>query len=249
MAIQGGSAVSSPPAAEPPAPAPLPILGSLPAVRYRRWRRDAGDARSVFQSQSHLVDVIDKPQASFAGAVAAIRRELAGSGRDRRILILGLQPQAGTTTLALNLALDAARSGQSALLVDAGEGSLGLSRIFASDAPAGLGEVLAGKLAFGRAILKDEGTGLTFLPRGDIASAVPAAIQSELFGAARRFGPTVIDGGSLRPDGLALRFAEKVDDIVLVARGGALAPAEFDAWRKQLGAQAGKLRGIVLNAA
>lgn len=104
MAIQGGQAeraASRPlppvePAPEPlrrsvpatlpePVPAPVPAaepaalaaLGTIPPVRNRRWRRGVAEARSVFQGQAHLVDVIDKPQSGFAAAVAAIRLELA----------------------------------------------------------------------------------------------------------------------------------------------------------------------------
>ena len=105
--------------------AAAPPLASLPAVRHRRWRRDVGEPRSVFQSKAHLVDVIDKPNAGFAKAIRAVRSALAtqaqGSGH-RRILVLGLRPKAGASTLALNLALDAALAGLPAMLVDAGAG-------------------------------------------------------------------------------------------------------------------------------
>lgn len=278
MAIQGGQAEHAArqpePAAEPvpepirrsvpvrisktaPEPAsrsaPLPTLGTIPSVRNRRWRRGVAEARSVFQGQAHLVDVIDKPQGGFAEAVSAIRLALTGAagGEQRRcVLVLGVEPQAGATTLALNLALDAARSGLPALLVDAGDGAHGLTPVFAADAPLGLGDVLAGRAALARAILKDEGTGLTFLP---LAENPPAAGQGSLrtgpFAAAHRFGPMIVDGGSLPIAGLIGRFAEAVDDIVLVARDGRAAKAAAERWQAELGPHANKLRGLVINAA
>lgn len=278
MAIQGGQAgraASRPePAAEPapeplrgsvPAtipqaalqpvaePASLAALGTLPPVRNRRWRRGVAEARSVFQGQAHLVDVIDKPQAGFAAAVAVIRLELAkaaGGEQRRRILVLGLEPQSGATTLALNLALDAALSGLPALLVDAGDGAHGLTPVFAADAPLGLGDVLAGRAALARAILKDEGTGLTFLPlAGDPPPAGQGSLRTGPFAAAHRFGPMIVDGGSLPVAGLIGRFAEAVDDIVLVARDGRAAKAEAERWQAELGPHANKLRGLVINAA
>lgn len=263
MAIPGGSAkraASSPEAApvpeaasEPPSePAPLPMLGAIPQVRNRRWRRDVAEARSVFQGQAHLVDVIDKPQSGFAAAVAATRRDLAraAGGEQRRILVVGLEPQAGTTTLALNLALDAAQSGLPALLVDAAGGAHGLTSVFAADAPVGLGDIMSGEAALGRAIMKDEGTGLTFMP---YAGAVPpngaGSLRTGAFAATHRFGPVIVDGGHLAADGLIRRFAEVVDDIVLVARDGKSAQAGAEWFKVQLGTHAGKLRGLVTNVA
>jgi len=246
IAIPGGQAARST-----TAPAPeLKVLGTVPAVRHRRWRSDIADPRSVFQSQAHLVDVIDKPQGAFARAIAAIRNVLARDGSRRRILVLGLQPQAGATTVALNLALDAAQAGLPALLVDAGEGSLGLTRIFAADAPAGLAEVISGSASIARTACKDEGTGLAFLPRvGNVPEPGANGIQSGLFAAAHRFGPIIVDGGSRRADALIRRFAEAADDIVLVARGAEPPKAEIERWQAELGPQAAKLAGIIVNAA
>ena len=264
MAIPGGSAkrAASPsePAPVPEAtsepvsePAPLPMLGTIPQVRNRRWRRDVAEARSVFQGQAHLVDVIDKPQSGFAAAVAATRRELAraaGGEPRRRILVVGLEPQAGATTLALNLALDAAQSGLPALLVDAAEGAHGLTTVFAADASIGLGDVMSGQAALGRAIMKDEGTGLTFMPyAGAIPPAGAGSLRTGAFAATHRFGPIIVDGGHLAADSLIGRFAEVVDDIVLVARDGKSAEAGAERLKAQLGTHAGKLRGVVVNAA
>ncbi|MBN9453487.1 MAG: hypothetical protein J0I42_16200 [Bosea sp.] len=264
MAIPGGAAkrAANPPQAVPVAqaapeiasgPAALPMLGTVPQVRNRRWRRDVAEARSVFQGQTHLVDVIDKPQSGFAAAIAATRHELAGAAggeQRRRILVVGLEPRAGATTLALNLALDAARSGLPALLVDAGGGAHGLTKVFAADAVIGLGDVMSGRAALGRAIMKDEGTGLTFMPyAGGIPPAGVGPLRTGAFAATHRFGPVIVDGGHPAADGLIGRFAEIVDDIVLVGREGKSVQAEAERLKEWLGVHAGKLRGLVVNAA
>lgn len=236
---------------EKPVPLALSLLGTIPAVRNRRWRREIETPRSVFQGGAHLVDVIDKPQAGFATAIAALRAALthgAGDNPRRRILVLGLQPQAGATTLALNLALDAALAGQSALLVDAADGPLALTRIYASDAPAGLEEVIGGSRTLARAILKDEGSDLAFLPRSsrpDLAAA--GSLENGLFGAAQRFGPVIVDAAA--GSAVARRFAEVVDDILVVSHHGKLSDADAERLRAQLGTNAAKLRGIVSNQA
>ncbi|WP_336813891.1 exopolysaccharide transport family protein [Bosea sp. MMO-172] len=264
MAIPGGSAkrAANPPDAAPvPEAAPQPVsepvslprLGTIPQVRNRRWRRDVAEARSVFQGQAHLVDVIDKPQSGFATAIAATRRALAGAAggeQRRRILVVGLEPQAGATTLALNLALDAAQSGLPALLVDAAGGAHGLTPDFAADASVGLGDVMSGQAALGRAIMKDEGTGLTFMPyAGVIPPAGAGSLRTGAFAATHRFGPVIVDGGPVKADGLIGRFAEVVDDIVLVARDDKSARTMAERLKAQLGSQAVKLRGLVINLA
>lgn len=239
---------TSRPPERPPQP-PMPLLGKVPTVRNRRWRREIETPRSVFQARAHLVDVIDKPEAGFAHAITALRAALShGAGDDprRRILVLGLQSQVGATTLALNLALDAALAGQAALLVDAGDGSLALTRVFAPDAQAGLEEVINGSRTLARAILKDEGSDLAFLPRSNRPDpAAAGSLEVGLFGAAQRFGPVIVDGTA--GSAVARRFAEVVDDILVVSRQAKLSEADAERLRAQLGPNAAKLRGIVVN--
>ncbi|OYX02981.1 MAG: hypothetical protein B7Z14_01775 [Bosea sp. 32-68-6] len=233
--------------------AAAPLLANLPAVRHRRWRRDDGEVRSVFQAKTHLVDVLDKPNGGFAKAVRAVRTALAGGGPEpdrRRILVLGLRSDAGASTLALNLALDAALAGLPAMLVDAGAGDDSLTRVFAPEAAAGLHDIVTGRVGLVRAALQDEGTGLFFLPRVGRVDQVPAQqIESGFLDRARRFGPIVIDGGAVGTDGLAQRFAEVADDIVLVLREGAVGQSDLATATAALGDQAQKLRGFVVNEA
>jgi uncharacterized protein involved in exopolysaccharide biosynthesis/Mrp family chromosome partitioning ATPase len=248
--IQGGQAARG---TEPVQAAAAPPLASLPAVRHRRWRRDVGEPRSVFQSKAHLVDVIDKPNAGFAKAIHAIRSALAaqaqGSGH-RRILVLGVRPQAGASTLALNLALDAALAGLPAMLVDAAQGEESLTRVYAPDAQAGLHDIVTGAAGLVRVALQDEGTGLFFLPRfGRTDLVTPEQLERGFFGAARRFGPIVIDGAAIGSDALSRLFADAADDIVLVIRGAAAGGGDLQEAEAALGPNAAKIRGFVVNEA
>jgi uncharacterized protein involved in exopolysaccharide biosynthesis/Mrp family chromosome partitioning ATPase len=250
VAINGGQAERVPDLLR---TAAAPLLATLPAVRHRRWRRDDGEVRSVFQAKAHLVDVLDKPNAGFAKAVRTVRSALAAQASDgdqRRILVLALRPHAGASTLALNLALDAAQSGLPAMLVDAGLGDEALTRVYAPEAQFGLYDVVTGKVGLVRAALQDEGTGLFFLPRVGRTDLVGSEeIGSGFFEKARRFGPIVIDGGAVGTDGLALRFAAFADDIVLVLREGAVGEGDLASATAALGEQADKLRGFVVNEA
>lgn len=248
-AIQGGQGERMPAILQ---AAAAPLLATLPAVRHRRWRRSQDEARSVFQSKAHLVDVIDKPDAGFAKAVRSVRSALApdDASAARRILVLGLRSGAGTSTLALNLALDAALAGLPAMLVDAGLGENSLTSVFAPDAQAGLHEIVTGATGLVRAALQDEGTGLFFLPRfGRTDLVTSEQIAGSFLPAARRFGPIVIDGGTVGADGLSQLFVEAIDDIVLVVREGAVGAADLEQANAALGPHAAKIRGFVVNAA
>lgn len=248
--IQGGQAARVPDILQ---AAAAPLLGTLPAVRHRRWRRNDGEPRSVFQLKAHLVDVIDKPNAGFAKAVRTVRSALAGQAQgngQRRILVLGLNPRAGTSTLALNLALDAALAGLPAMLVDAGSGEESLTTVYAPDAQAGLHDIVTGAAGLVRVALQDEGTGLFFLPRfGRTDLVTPEQLERGFFGAARRFGPIVIDGGAVGADALSRLFAEAADDIVLLIRQGGVDNGDLQRAEAALGASAAKIRGFVVNEA
>ncbi len=249
--IQGGQAPRSKPAAAVAAP-PLATLATLPAVRHRRWRRSEGEPRSVFQSKLHLVDVLDKPNGAFTRAVRQVGQALAGAvGKtDRHILVLGLHPGVGASTLALNLALDAANAGEPAMLVDSGLGQASLTQIYAPEARAGLHEIVSGKAGLVRAALQDEGTGLFFLPRcGRTDLVTPEQIETEFLAAARHFHPIVIDGAVFGSDVLTRGFADRVDDIVLVVRQADAGSAALERLTAALGPNAAKLRGLVVNEA
>jgi Mrp family chromosome partitioning ATPase len=249
-AIEGGQSVRLPDALQ---AASIPLIATLPAVRHRRWRRNDLETHSVFQGKTHLVDVLDKPNAAFARAVSSIRKALdgaAGSVGPRRILVAGLRPQAGATTLALNLALDAAGDGQPAMLVDACLGEASLTHVHAPEAQLGLRDVVSGAAGVVRAALQDEGTGLFFLPRaGRVDLVTPAQFARDFVGVTRRFSPIVIDGGTIGGDPLSLAFAEAADDIVLVVREGGIAVGELEQAQAALGENASKIRGIVVNEA
>lgn len=245
--IKGGQADRTPDVLQ---AAAAPLLATVPAVRHRRWRRNEGEARSVFQLKTHLVDVLDKPDASFARAIRGLGATLAEDGRPRRILVLGLRGQAGASTVALNLALEAATSGRPALLIDSGLGDVSLTRVYAPDAELGLHEIATGLAGLVRVARQDEGSGLFFLPRAGRGDAVtPDQIAHEIFGAARRFGPIIIDGALIGSDALTDSFAQAVDDIVLVIREGEVGVADLERANAALGPNAARIRGFVVNQA
>lgn len=247
--IQGGQAAPLPAILQ---AAAAPLLSTLPAVRHRRWRRNEDEPLSVFQSKAHLTDVLDKPDAGFARAIRSIRSALAEQAegnQQRRILVLGLRPEAGASTVALNLALDAAIAGLPTMLVDSGKGETGLTKVFAPDAQLGLYEVVTGAAGIIGAALQDEGTGVFFLPRHGRTDLVTSAQAASFLAQGRRFGPIIVDGAVLGTDSLTRHFADAVDDIVLVIREGAVTSDDLASANAMLGPNAGKIRGFVVNEA
>ena len=177
-----------------------------------------------------------------------LEHPIAGLGADV-LRIRGLGQREAALEIAAQ-ALDAAQAGLPAMLVDASLGEESLTRIYAPEAQFGLHDIVTGKVGLVRAALQDEGTGLFFLPRVGRTDLVGVEqIGSGFLEKARRFGPIIIDGGAVGTDGLALRFAEVADDIVLVLREGAVGEGDLASATAALGEQANKLRGFVVNEA
>ncbi len=241
------------PTAEPTEAAGAPLLATLPAVSSRRWLKASVPETSVFQGKGLAAEIIDNPGSAFSKAIRQVRCELQGlatKGVSRRILVTALRPGAGTSVVALNLALAAAQDSRTPLLVDAGRGEKSLTQLLAADAELGLADVVSGATGLVRAALQDEATGVFFLPRAS-ATAAPAVtaekIASEFFPAARRFDPMIVDGSAIGTDDVTQAFAASVDDIVLVVRKGAAGRADLAQASAILGVHAAKIRGFVLN--
>ncbi len=155
--------------------------------------------------------------------------------------------------MALNLALAGAREKSVPLLVDLGGGPASLGAVFGEGATLGAEDVIGGRAGLIRAALQDQETGVFFLPRlpgGERMQApCPARLKSGLFDQTRRFESVIVDAGAVSDGALPHLLAELADDIVIVARGGMDAGEAERLARRALGADAGKIRAIVLNGA
>jgi uncharacterized protein involved in exopolysaccharide biosynthesis/Mrp family chromosome partitioning ATPase len=245
-------------------PEPTPAAGeaALGAVGWRVLARlpkalpkAAAHLTSVFQDRGFPVDSFDAPASEFSRGIDTLAAALgpADASGNRRILVLGLAAGAGSSTVALNLALGAARAEDVPLLIDLGRGGRTLSEALAPEAEIGFDEVYAGEAGLVRAALQDEETSVFFLPRekGRMlkASEIDARrIRTRLMPSLRRFDPVIIDGAAAGRDPLLAALASEADDIVLVARPGditqeaiQLVKASFD------GTALERIRGVVIN--
>jgi capsular exopolysaccharide synthesis family protein len=159
----------------------------------------------------------------------ALQRSMEEGGI-RSVLLLGGTPEAGTSSVASNLAASLAAGGRSVLLVDANLRRPRLGEI-AGQSPghAGLGDVLAGQAEIEAATV-DCGGGLHLMPAGTEANRVverlnTVAASTLLAELASRYDAVLVDTAPWVVAGDAQALTSKVDGTVLVVR----------AWQEQRG--------------
>jgi uncharacterized protein involved in exopolysaccharide biosynthesis/Mrp family chromosome partitioning ATPase len=227
------------------------VLARLP----RASAKAAASLTSVFQDRGFPVDSFESPASDFSRGIDALAAALgpAAASGNRRILVLGMAAGAGSSTVALNLALGAARAEDVPLLIDLGRGGRTLSEALAPEAELGFDDVYGGEAGLVRAALQDEETSVFFLPRekGRMlkASEIDARrIRTRLMPALRRFDPVIIDGAAAGRDPLLAALASEADDIVLVARPGDITPDAIALVKESFdGSALERIRGVVVN--
>ncbi len=114
----------------------------------------------------------------------------------RALFLTGSTPGVGTTTIALNLAVTAARQGRRVAVVDAARRSAVAARLALCDRP-GLNEVLAGTASLDEALQETEQPGLVALTGGAPSAAAPRAAEAYrwlLRQLRQRFDLVLLDG-------------------------------------------------------
>lgn len=241
-----------------PAPAATdggPMMVSLPAIRaLANWRKQPAPERSAFHGSGFSTDAWDQPTSLLAQAIHAVRDRLALEevpGSNRKVVVLGLVPGAGTSLVALNLALAAAREKATPLLIDLAGGPASLSAAFAPDAELGAEEVISGSAGLIRAALQDDETGVFFLSRPARVTrpATPSitSLSGNLLDQTRRFEAVIIDAGSIADGALPYMLAELADDLVVVAPASMSGEASNRLLQRALGPDAAKVRSVVQN--
>jgi polysaccharide biosynthesis transport protein len=172
----------------------------------------------------------------------------------RTILISSSEAAEGKTTVALNVALEAAGNGGRVLLVDADFNGHTLSKNPAARARAGLFDLLEGRVKLSSAVLSQSETGLQFLALGNATRAesyqpMPETIAQKLVEPARNFDLIVIDCGSVLTDGYVRPFADAADDILFVVRAGTTRKDNILSAFAALRLNSRKCRGTILASA
>jgi protein-tyrosine kinase len=185
--------------------------------------------------------------------LAAVIRRAHAESSVKTVLLTSSVHGEGTTTVAANLARTlAGRESLSVLLVDANFRRPALSRLFHSDAAAGLTELLFKEASWDAAVKETAQPNLHLLAAGK-----PPPNLSQLFELARfeeileefrtEFDLTLFDAPALLTSTETPTLASKVDQVLLVAqaertRGDLLAQS-----KEELERSGAKVFGVVLN--
>ena len=228
----------------------LPHLATMPAIAG--WRGDA-DGRAA----ENLRLIMSDPNSAFAEAIRQLRVNLDSSAEPgaQVILVLSTLPNEGRTMIASNLAHNYAMAGIKTLLIDGDLRMSGLTRQFLPGAESGLFEALHDGEPLRNAVVREQTSGLHFLPaaaedsRPRLASEVLASRGlADGFRALRgEFEIIVVDSPPVLPVVDARILAEQADQLVFVYRWMTTPKALARRAVKVLGYNAPKIAGVVAN--
>ncbi|MCP4797208.1 MAG: CpsD/CapB family tyrosine-protein kinase [Phycisphaeraceae bacterium] len=161
-------------------------------------------------------------------------------------------PDAGTTSVVLNLASTAAAAGRSVAIVDANFRRPRIGTILGLDPEdAGFGDVLCGAASIGD-VIQTTSDGISVVPVGTSANRVVERFDGESAGHSlkelgERFDVVLIDGPPLVVASESMSIAHAVDATVLVVRAFAEHRGLVARLIRQLSEHSGVLLGVVLN--
>ena len=231
---------------------PLSLLSRLFSRATESERRMSGTERN---SMSRMV--VNKPLSTFTESIRSLRMGIKFADVDRPqrvILMTSALPGEGKSTIASNLAQLAAAAGERTLLVDLDLRHPVLTSLYAPAAKIGCVELLLGEADLNQVIVKDNPSGMHFLPSPSRRDLTHTA---ELLGSKRLkellvhlsefYELIIIDTSPLLPvtDGRAL--IDAVDSLVLVVRWEKTPRDAVETALKESPGSGDKLTGVVVN--
>lgn len=225
-------------------------LSSIPAIDDRTG--------PGFNPTHALRMIIAEPRSSYSEAIRNIRRELdvkLGGQHARVIAVASSLPEEGTETIASNIAHHYALTNNRVLLIDGDLRRASLTRRLAAQRQSGLLEVLWHGSSPDHAILRDQSTGLHFMPAmgpSPLEPASPELLASThmarvLAHLKSKFDTIIIDTPPLLPviDGRVL--ADYADQIVFSITWRKTPKQLAKRALRLLGPNQEKVAGIVVN--
>ena len=173
----------------------------------------------------------------------------------KSVLITGLAPNEGKTTVALNLAASIARGlDNSTILVDADLRKKGLTSLLGLQETSGLSEVLIGEAKIKDTLVQTEINGLHIMPAGYNSSSPAELIESNrmkellrVLGTTNKFSYIVVDSPPIISASEALILSHMVDGVIFVIMAE---KTRRDIVKREMGSiNQTKILGVVLNGA
>jgi Mrp family chromosome partitioning ATPase len=215
------------------------------AVSYEPWPLTA----DTFSITPELI-AYHQPEHAISQEYAALCAKMLASlpgGACQVLLLVGVRPGVGTTTVLLNLAVTAARSAERRVaLLDAHWSRPALAARLGYAAAGGMHEVLGGSLALDQAVLQTPLPSLRVCPAGAIKPGAALAPESATWLLAwmrARYDVVLIDGPSLEETAAVAARAPACDGMYLVLAQSAT-PTDRSLLQSvpRLG---GRLRGLI----
>ncbi len=220
------------------------VLGSVPLL---------DDDEADLDHIEHAA--IRNPQSLVAEAFRQIRTNLLFSGpaeSQRTLLVTSPGPGDGKTTVAINLAVTSAQSGQRVLLIDCNFRRPGIRERFQNLPAEGLSNALTGQARWEDLVSRSEVPGLDMLSAGPMppnpAELLGSGFMQELLeGAKRKYDRVILDGPPSLLVTDALILAVQVDGVVMVSRAVSNSRGALRRAREQLDRINARIVGAVLN--
>lgn len=222
-----------------------PVLGVLPSME------GLGATHAARAMQTYL-----DPTGAVAEASRGIARTLAELGLDdeggRTLLVAGMNPLEGRTTLATNLALAMVQGGLKVLLVDANNRSPRLHHIFKLENTFGLFDVLSGRMADQPAITATSIESLDVLPCGKVPASAIEFLNSETLvdivgELSDRYDRVIIDSPALGRGVEARIWAASCAAAILVTAARPTARRQIEQGLRLLRSVGANVLGLVIN--
>jgi len=240
-----------------------PILGNMRGGRLSlpgpgTARASSRDRLAASRKLANLV--IDQPESPFAESVRALRLNIRCSlnePHENTVLVTSALSGEGKSTIATNLAREAALAGERVLLIDADLRRPSLATALDFPPPekdTELTDILIGKGDFRSSIRRDRKSGLYVIAgttRVTGAEAVALLSSQKMRGvievSRKAFDLVVIDAPPLLPIADARILAGRVDGVVMVVESEQTARDAVTAAIRETPALDGKIIGTVLN--
>lgn len=208
----------------------LSPIASIPRVgtaRRRALESISGELRSVYQPANLWAEVLDHPESAFSESVRSLRFSLnhyAELGEDMRVVMISsVQQGEGKTTVAANLAREAAAAGEQVLLIDADLRRPNLASAFGICGDGGLVTILSGAGDQRYRIQREPRSGVHVIagshgvPGAQALRLLSSEGMYKLLRVARsNFDLVIIDTAPLMPITDPRALIDQVDGVVMV---------------------------------